>query len=132
GLVPTVSNTRDRIDFVCNCCVCCCGVLQSVKSATRPSMAAHSNFLARVDEAACVGCGECLRRCPMEAIVQEDDLARVQPDRCIGCGVCAHFCHAEALTMVPRAERREPFENFRALVRRQFEDKIQAGRIGKD
>jgi len=27
GLIHTSSNTRERIDFICNCCTCCCGIL---------------------------------------------------------------------------------------------------------
>ncbi|MBW1786902.1 MAG: 4Fe-4S binding protein [Deltaproteobacteria bacterium] len=126
GLVTTTSNTRDRIDFICNCCDCCCGVLQSVKKSNWPSMAAGSNYWVEVDPEACVACGECADICPMEAIAVEEDAAMVDLQRCIGCGVCVTVCPSEALALTPRPERQEPFQDFRALVQQQFKEKVAA------
>jgi Na+-translocating ferredoxin:NAD+ oxidoreductase subunit B len=132
GLVTTTSNTRDRIDFICNCCDCCCGVLQSVKSTRMPSMAAGSNYWASVEPESCVLCGECVEICPMDAISLGDDCAVIDLDRCIGCGVCVTVCAGEAMALAPRPERKEPFQDFRALVRQQFKEKLSAGEAGRE
>lgn len=125
GLIHTSNNTRDHVDFICNCCGCCCGILQSVKSSTMPSMAAASNYVVQVDQERCVACGECVERCHMEAIRVEIQGAQVDPQRCVGCGVCANFCPSEALALVTRDQRREPFQDFRALIQHQIQDKLR-------
>lgn len=124
GLIHTSNNTRDHIDFICNCCGCCCGILRSVKSSSMPSMAASSNYIANVDLERCVICGECSERCHMEAISIEVDGAKVRPQRCVGCGVCANFCPSEAIILIPKREREEPPEDFRALLQRQIQEKL--------
>jgi len=124
GLIHTSNNTRDQVDFICNCCGCCCGILQSMKSSTMPSMAASSNYLLRVDQERCVACGECVERCHMGALSVDIKGAQVDPNRCVGCGVCANFCPSEALCLVGRENREEPLENFQALVRRQIQEKL--------
>jgi len=125
GLIHTSNNTRDHVDFICNCCGCCCGILLSVKSSTMPSMAASSNYVAKVDPARCVACGECAERCHMEAISVDIEGAQVSLDRCVGCGVCANFCPSEAISLVPKGPREEPPENFKALLEKQIQEKIR-------
>jgi Na+-translocating ferredoxin:NAD+ oxidoreductase RNF subunit RnfB len=129
GLIHTSNNTRDHIDFICNCCSCCCGILQSLQSTTMPTMAAASNYLARVDEARCVACAECMERCHMDAITMEGDRAKVDAGRCVGCGVCVNFCPSEAISLEARPERQEPLRNFRELVQRQIQDKVRLGEL---
>jgi ferredoxin len=129
GLIRTANNTRDHIDFICNCCSCCCGILQSVKSATMPSMAAASNYVARVDDSACVACGECVARCQMDALSMARDAAKVDATRCVGCGICVTACPSEALALVSRGERKEPIKDFRALTQMQIQDKIRLGQL---
>jgi Pyruvate/2-oxoacid:ferredoxin oxidoreductase delta subunit len=127
GLIHTSNNTRDHIDFICNCCSCCCGILYSVQSSTMPSMAASSNYLARVDEDRCVACGTCVERCQMGAMRLEGDTAEVDEGRCIGCGVCADGCPSEAMALVRKERVTEPAKDFRELVMRQLEDKKRLG-----
>jgi len=99
GLVHMSSNTSKYIDFICNCCACHCGILQSFRKMDMPALGAASGFRLRIREEACVGCGECVERCPMEALALEGDVARVDPKRCIGCGVCNRACPEGALAM---------------------------------
>lgn len=124
GLVHTSNNTRDHVDFICNCCGCCCGILQSVKSSTMPSMAASSNYVARVNQQRCVACGDCAERCHMEAVEIHSSGAQVDPNKCIGCGVCVNFCPSEALALVARAQRLEPPKDFHALTQRHIQEKL--------
>ena len=56
----------------------------------------------RIDEDTCIGCGECLPYCPMEAI-DVDDCAVIDQDECVDCGVCLRsgVCPVEAIVYEP-------------------------------
>lgn len=70
-----------------------------------PYILAKSNFVAATDQDNCVQCGVCANeRCPMEAIVEEEDTFKVVPERCIGCGACISSCTTEAMQLVRRPE----------------------------
>ncbi len=99
GLVHMSSNTSKYIDFICNCCPCHCGIVRSFLQMNLPSIGAVSNFRLKVDEEACIGCGDCVDRCPMHALSVEDECLRLEPKRCIGCGLCNSACPSEALSM---------------------------------
>ncbi len=73
GLVHVTTNTSDKLHFICNCCGCHCLVLQSSKLTSPCSNAITSGFLSKLDEEKCTECGECIERCPMEALTMEDD-----------------------------------------------------------
>jgi formate hydrogenlyase subunit 6/NADH:ubiquinone oxidoreductase subunit I len=116
GLVHLGSNTSKHIDFICNCCPCHCAVIQSLsKSSLMPNMAVVSNFEPVISEDDCVGCGDCVDKCPMDALTLEDETARIDRARCIGCGVCNGACPSEALSMKRRADADEPPLNKKAL-----------------
>jgi Na+-translocating ferredoxin:NAD+ oxidoreductase subunit B len=116
GLIHTSSNTQERIDFICNCCTCCCGILRDVSHFNAPVRSISSNYEAVIDPETCTGCGECVNRCQMTAIVLADDCAKIDLDRCIGCGVCAYHCPAGALSLVSRSDFVEPPRSFRELI----------------
>ena len=52
----------------------------------------------RIDEDACISCGECLPYCPMEAIELET-FAVVDQDECVDCGLClrSSVCPVDAI-----------------------------------
>ena len=102
GLVHCASNTGKYIDFICNCCTCHCGILQSVKNAASPSMIAASSFIVSLEEGECSGCGDCVEMCPMDALEMEGDVVAIDLKRCIGCGLCVSVCPTEALRLEPR------------------------------
>lgn len=104
GLVHTVNNSRDKLQFVCNCCRCCCGFLLAVRKYDQPSLLATSNFVASVDTAECTGCGVCEDRCPMGAISMDGEIAVVDPKRCIGCALCVTGCEFEAVGLERRTD----------------------------
>jgi len=104
GLVHCSSNVSEAINFICNCCSCHCGIMQSVKIADRPNAAANSSFILAIDEDECIGCGDCVERCQVEAITVEGDMLIRDDVRCIGCGLCVSTCLTGALKLVPREE----------------------------
>ncbi len=106
GLVHTTSNVMNGITYLCNCCVCCCGMLRSIVVDGLAHSVASSSYLAGADPERCAGCGTCESRCPVKAISLSSGVAKVDTDRCIGCGLCATGCpqNAVMLTRKPRAD----------------------------
>ncbi|MBL8260219.1 MAG: RnfABCDGE type electron transport complex subunit B [Candidatus Competibacteraceae bacterium] len=61
-------------------------------------------LLASVDEATCIGCAHCGKRCPTDAIVgAPKQIHGVIQDACIGCGLCVEICPTECLQLRPVA-----------------------------
>ena len=108
GLVHCSSNTGEYIDYICNCCMCHCLLLQSINRAVLQVGPATSSFIVVVDEEECTGCGDCIDRCQMEALSMQDDIVAMDADRCFGCGLCISVCPASALRMEPREQRPIP------------------------
>jgi ferredoxin len=115
GLVHMSSNTSKYIDFICNCCACHCGIVKSLQDMDMPSIGAVSSYRLKIDEEACIGCEDCVERCPTNALSVEDELVQVDLKRCIGCGLCNAACTSEALSMVPREDAPSPPWDHKAL-----------------
>lgn len=49
-----------------------------------------------LDHDKCIGCVNCMKRCPTEAIRVRNGKASVNYDRCIGCGECVRLCSQHA------------------------------------
>ncbi|MCF8099478.1 MAG: 4Fe-4S dicluster domain-containing protein, partial [Desulfarculaceae bacterium] len=108
GLVLQPSNAQKPINLCC-CCGCCCQVLKTLKRQPRPADLAASPFVAAADPEECIGCGECLDRCQMEALsLDDEDKVVLDLGRCIGCGLCVSTCPSGALTLErkPEAEQK--------------------------
>ncbi len=107
NLVQFGENVRRGVNFICNCCGCCCEAMLAVKrfGLVHP---VHSNFIARVNEAECSGCNLCASVCPVDAIAVEQPgakTARVDEKMCLGCGVCVRNCPTGSLHLESRPER---------------------------
>ncbi|MBY9014264.1 MAG: 4Fe-4S binding protein [Candidatus Lokiarchaeota archaeon] len=94
-------------EALCNCCRCCCGIFSLFWEGISPYHC-YTSYLAEVDEDSCVGCGTCVKKCPMEAIDLVENIASINSSRCIGCGVCVHHCPEEAMKL-KRTGNREVF-----------------------
>lgn len=125
GLVHSVSNTGDHIDFICNCCICHCDLLRSLRKSIEFGSATVSNFITNVDNDECIGCGDCLARCPMRAIALNEETAVIDQKRCIGCGLCVSVCPTGALKMHNREEAIIPYANS-ILLNKAIVDSISA------
>lgn len=45
----------------------------------------------------CVGCGECVKNCPTQAITLVGSKAVIDPAKCIDCGFCVKTCNYQAI-----------------------------------
>ncbi len=98
NLVLQPNNSRELV-VMCCCCGCCCGILTRIKSHERPSELVVSPFRARYESEKCEGCGTCVARCQMDALILEGDRVVFNSDRCIGCGLCVSTCPTGSLTL---------------------------------
>ncbi|HKJ38657.1 MAG TPA: 4Fe-4S dicluster domain-containing protein [Anaerolineales bacterium] len=107
-------NVRERVNFICNCCGCCCEAMIAARKFGMLNPVHTSNFLPVVDEDECNGCGKCVTACPVEAmtLVSTNDAhhpkmkkAKVDEDACLGCGVCIRTCAHDGLSLRSRPER---------------------------
>lgn len=60
-----------------------------------------------LDRDKCIGCINCMKRCPTEAIRVRDGKASVNYDRCIGCGECVRLCQQHA-----KLPSHDPFDSI--------------------
>ena len=105
GLVHTVGNYRDGIDYICNCCTCCCGILRGIAQYGITSAVAHSDFFLVVEAESCTGCNNCIERCQFNALTASDGIVAVDYRHCMGCGICVGACSTDALHLERRPEQ---------------------------
>lgn len=114
NLVQFGDNCRENVNFICNCCGCCCEAMIAARRFETLSPLHTTNFMPEVNADNCNGCGKCVNLCPVEAMTltsandpakPKRKKARLNEDICLGCGVCVRVCDHDALTMQPRAER---------------------------
>jgi ferredoxin len=110
GLVQLGENVRREVNFICNCCKCCCEGVVAARRFAMQHPVNTTNFLAAMQPEVCKGCGQCAQVCPTEAITMElqsaeRPLARLDADLCLGCGLCAQACPTAAICLVPRTRR---------------------------
>jgi len=115
GLVHLSDNSQKRINFICNCCGCCCGILGGITRLHKPQAVATSHFVLDIDTDTCSACEACVDRCYFGALTV-NETAEVDAEKCLGCGLCNMVCPTESLSMIRRDEIAEPKRNFRELM----------------
>ena len=144
GLVHGVSNWEKGADTICNCCRCCCIWFDAYYKLKHSMSLSPSNYRVRTDPESCVGCGLCVKRCPMGAMRLEalpeaknritkvaaknksgeveltnktGKVSVVNPDLCIGCGICAYKCFTQSLVLERRVVIQHPPKDVREYTR---------------
>jgi len=158
GLVHGVANWEQAPDTICNCDPDCCIFFEAFHKLKHAEGMSSSNYRVRVDSDTCIGCGLCVKRCPMYALELEDapevkdritvvvdeekgekqlknkkgKVSRVNPDQCIGCGVCAFKCPSRSLVLERREVLEDPPQHPRELGQRVMTEMAAAGKQGHE
>jgi len=114
GLVHAGVNSK-HLSNICNCCPCCCATMKGItKKGFDKHRYLNAIFESIIDQELCTSCGNCVDRCPVDAIIL-DEYAVVNRDLCLGCGLCAGVCPEEAISLHLREDEEEPYERILAL-----------------
>jgi ferredoxin len=114
GLVQFGENVQQRVNFICNCCGCCCEAMIAARRFGHLQPVHTTNYLPFNDPELCTGCGKCVTACPVEAmaLVSANDpnkpnrkRAQLDEDLCLGCGVCVAACPEHGISLRPRDQR---------------------------
>jgi ferredoxin len=114
NLVQFGENVQENVNFICNCCSCCCEAMIAARKFGFLNPVHTTNFIPSVNEEHCNGCGKCVSMCPVEAmaLVSSNDPAKPQKKKaklnreiCLGCGLCLKGCEKKAMKLDSRIER---------------------------
>ncbi|MCW8892961.1 MAG: 4Fe-4S dicluster domain-containing protein [Deltaproteobacteria bacterium] len=114
NLVQFGENVRESVNFICNCCGCCCEAMIAARRFAILNPVHTTNFIPLISQANCTGCGKCVNVCPVEAIALSSandphkpkrKQATLIEDRCLGCGLCVRNCPEQVIKLESRPER---------------------------
>ena len=114
NLVQFGENVREEVNFICNCCGCCCEAMIAARRFAILNPVHTTNFIPVINEQQCNGCSKCVNVCPVEAmtLVSANDphhlnrrKAVINEERCLGCGVCVRTCASKSILLKSRPKR---------------------------
>jgi formate hydrogenlyase subunit 6/NADH:ubiquinone oxidoreductase subunit I len=114
NLVQFGENVREKVNFICNCCGCCCEGMIAARRFAIMNPVHTTNFIPEIEGESCNGCGKCVNVCPVEAmsLISANNphrpkmkLARLDEDLCLGCGLCVRSCPKDSIHLQARPQR---------------------------
>jgi ferredoxin len=114
NLVQFGENVRENVNFICNCCGCCCEAMIAARRFGLMHPVHTTSFIPEINENTCVGCGKCVTVCPVEAMIlisandpknPKKKKAGLNKEICLGCGLCARACPEKAIQLKHRTQR---------------------------
>jgi Pyruvate/2-oxoacid:ferredoxin oxidoreductase delta subunit len=116
GLAQIGDNIQEGVNWICNCCGCCCEALLGYKRLGYTSRI-HSNFFAGIGQKTCIKCKVCIKKCPVEAIGVKSGKIIIDERKCIGCGVCVRFCPKKSIALEKREKKNfVPYDSFERCI----------------
>jgi electron transport complex protein RnfB len=125
GLVLQPSNSK-KLDFMCSCCGCCCGLLRGKGAMLRPVDFFTTNYHSVNDPDLCTSCGTCIDLCQMKALSFQEDVLTIDMGRCIGCGVCVSNCPENAMKLHKRDKEIIPPETMEETYSHIMDKKLRS------
>lgn len=114
NLVQFGENVQEQVNFICNCCGCCCEAMIAARRFAILNPVHTTNFIPVILEETCNGCSKCVNVCPVEAMVfvsandphhPNRKKASLNEERCLGCGVCVRSCASKSILLKSRTKR---------------------------
>jgi ferredoxin len=93
---------KEKPEFICSCCSCCCLSLSGLIRFGMPDVVVASKYVAEHDPETCIDCGKCVERCQFKARWMEDGKMKYDRAKCFGCGLCVSTCPTNSSSLVPR------------------------------
>ncbi len=105
GLVPmayirTDTPKPEGVNFICNCCSCCCSALGVSLKLGKNVHLLKSIATTTTDASKCTSCGACVDRCHFGARKVVEGKLEYDKDLCFGCGLCASVCPSKAISLI--------------------------------
>jgi Pyruvate/2-oxoacid:ferredoxin oxidoreductase delta subunit len=93
---------KDKPEYICSCCSCCCHSLSGLIKFGMISAVEPSIYIAKSNVQTCINCGKCAERCQFKARSFQDGKMEFDKKRCFGCGLCVTTCPTESIELVSR------------------------------
>lgn len=130
GMIIESVFTRSA-ENICCCHADCCLNVGGIRALNGgPAIAdAYSNFYLAHDIESCIQCGACVERCPMHAIVMDEQTGYpIVDSSCVRCGQCALACPVSARGLVLKPEEDRPYIPHNLVEDYQIKARVRAAR----
>ena len=125
-LTLTADNVREKVNYLCHCCKCCCNLMLGVTQHGYANSVVTSSFISEINREKCTGCQRCVEPCPVNAIEvlpipnpksKKNKTIRIDEKLCLGCGVCGLVCALAGINLVKRKQRViHPQDTFERVI----------------
>lgn len=102
GYVPQTYNSQ-KGEVICFCKGMVCGLLMGRKYRANTNQT-HQNYIRRDNLSLCIGCGACVKACPIDIVKVEKGKSVFDGALCLGCGICVRACPTDAIKIYQKSD----------------------------